>query len=64
MTNKYISFSKAPTNNDDELLTWKMKFDVETMRYMVTFSDGTKKHFISKQDARRYINEKFFSMYF
>ena len=64
MANKYISFSKAPTNNDDELLTWKMKLDVETMRYMVTFSDGTKKNFISKQDARRYINEKFFSMYF
>lgn len=62
--NKYIQFTKAPATNDDDLLTWKMHFDLEGQRYTVTFSDGEKKHFKTKQDARRYINEKFFATYY
>lgn len=65
MKNRYIAFSKKPeTTHDDDLLTWKIKFDVEKMRYIVTFSDGTKKEFGSKKQARHYINEKFFDLYF
>jgi hypothetical protein len=65
MKNRYLAFSKKPeTTHDDDLLTWKMKYDVEKMRIVVTFSDGTKKEFGSKKQARHYINEKFFDLYF
>lgn len=64
MKNKYHFFSKAPKNNDDDLLSWKINFDDKAWRYVVTFSDGTKKHFGDKKQARQYINEKFFSLYF
>ena len=65
MKNRYIQFSKAPTQSqDDDLLAWKIHFDLEDQRFIVTFSDGEQKRFKTKQDARRYINEKFFSTYF
>jgi hypothetical protein len=65
MKNRYLAFSKKPeTTHDDDLLTWRITYNAEKMRYLATFSDGTKKEFVSKQDARRYINEKFFDLYF
>lgn len=65
MKNRYIQFSKKPeASQDDDLLAWKIHFDLEGQRFVVTFSDGEKKQFKTKQDARRYINEKFFSTYF
>ena len=65
MKNKYFEQSKAKDmHNDDDLLTWKISYDVESMRHIVTFSNGDKRQFRDKKDARRYINEKFFSLYF
>ena len=65
MKNRYIGFSKKPEiTQDDDLLTWSIKYDAEKMRYIVTFSDGSKKQFVTKESARRYINEKFFDLYF
>lgn len=65
MKNRYITFSKKPEiTQDDELLTWKINYNAEKMRFVVVFSDGTKKEFGTKEGARRYINEKFFDMYF
>ena len=64
MKNKYFEQSKAKDmHNDDDLLSWKIQYDVDK-GYSVIFSDGTKKTCKDKKQARQYINEKFFSMYF
>jgi len=62
--NRYAQFSKAIHDKDDELLSWKLHLNKSTRLFDLVFSDGTKKHFPSRKDAIRYINDKFFSMYF
>lgn len=62
--NKYAKQSKAPKRNDDDLLTWTMQPTKDRLATQVTFSDGTKTVCKDKAQARRVINEKFFSTYF
>lgn len=59
--NKYRKFSKVNSKQDDELLTWKIQYSKESMRFIVTFSDGTKKQFVDRKNAVAYINDKFFA---
>lgn len=62
--NKYLEQSKAPKRDNDDLLTWTMQPTKDHMATQVIFSDGTKAVCKDKAQARRVINEKFFSTYF
>jgi len=60
--NKYMTYSKAKPESD--VLTWKIYNDPLVNRWKVEFSDGEKRSFRHEKDAKAYINDKFFSMYF
>lgn len=60
--NKYMHYSKAKPEAD--VLTWKIYNDPLVNRWKVEFSDGEKRSFRHEKDAKAYINDKFFSMYF
>ena len=59
---KYMTYSKAKPESD--VLTWKIYNDPLVNRWKVEFSDGEKRSFRHEKDAKAYINDKFFSMYF
>jgi hypothetical protein len=60
--NKYMHYSKAKSECDT--ITWKIYNDPLVNRWKVEFSDGEKRSFRHEKDAKAYINDKFFSMYF
>ena len=57
-----MHYSKAKP--ESEVLTWKIYNDPLVNRWKVEFSDGETRSFRHEKDAKAYINDKFFSMYF